>query len=133
MGGMEWIPMAHFEVQWGSYIPGLIGLLLLEMLVTACVPKHDIKNNSHIIIFVTAYIYLQQKTAVMAKKSDQCHFASKKSHIGGMEWLPLARFEVQWGTDIPSFKGAKKSRSLGLLILESLVTAGVPKYDIKNN
>ena len=131
MGWMEWMPMAHFGVQWGSYITGLIGLLLLEILVTACVPIHDIKNNSHIIIFVTAYIYLQQKTAVMAKKSDQCHFASKKSHIGGIEWLPLARFEVQWGTDIPSFKGAKKSGLIRLIICGTLVTAGVPKHDKK--
>ena len=55
MGWMEWMPMAHFEIQWISYIPRLIGLLLLETLVSARVPIHDIKNNIHIIIFVTAY------------------------------------------------------------------------------
>ena len=45
MGGMGWIPLAQFEVQWDSYIPRLIGLLLLETLVSARVPKRDIKNN----------------------------------------------------------------------------------------
>jgi len=45
----------------------------------------------------------------------------------------MAQFEVQWGTYVALFKGAKKSRLIGLLILETMVTAGVPKHDIKNN
>jgi len=44
--------------------------------------------------------------------------------------MPMAQFEVQWGTYVPLIKGAKKSR-LGLLILETLFIAGVPKQDIK--
>jgi len=47
--------------------------------------------------------------------------------------MPMAQFEVQWGTYVALFKGAKKSRLIGLLTLETMVTAGVPKHDIKNN
>ena len=45
------MPMALFEVQRGSYIPGLIGPLILDKLATARVPKHDIKYNINVIMY----------------------------------------------------------------------------------
>jgi len=65
------------------------------------------------------------------QKHNQCLFANNKSNVGGREWMPMAQFEVQWGTDIPSFKGAKKSGLIRLIICGTLVTAGVPKHDKK--
>ena len=43
--------MALFDVQRGSYTPGLIGPLILDKLATARVPKHDIKYNINVIIY----------------------------------------------------------------------------------
>ena len=45
------MPMALFEVQRGSHIPELIGPLILDKLASACVPKHDIKCNTNVIIY----------------------------------------------------------------------------------
>ena len=45
------MPVVHFEVQRDSYIPGLTGLLILDTLVTARVPKHDIKYNINVIMY----------------------------------------------------------------------------------
>ena len=51
------MPMAQFEVQRGSYVPGCKMLLILEMLVTARVPKRD-KKNIHIIVYYYICNYL---------------------------------------------------------------------------
>jgi hypothetical protein len=74
-----------------------------------------------------------EETCSYVPEPVQGHFANNKSREGGMGWIPMAQFEVQWGSYIPFLKGAKIFWLILPLIFKCLFTAGATKHDIKNN